>query len=63
VDLVFFFDFGHFENPPVPTGAETTLTSIGMGARYWLKERYALRGDVSRGRDGWRLVATLGAPF
>lgn len=63
VDAVFFFDFGHFERPPVPTGEETTLTSIGFGARYWFRDRHALRADVSRGRDGWRLVATLGAPF
>lgn len=63
VDIVFFFDFGHFERPPVPTGEETTLTSIGFGARYWFKDRHAVRADISRGRGGWRLVATLGAPF
>lgn len=63
LEVVLFMDVGHFERPPVPTGGETTLTSFGAGARYWFKDRYALRADVSRGRDGWRLVATLGAPF
>lgn len=63
LEVVLFVDVGHFERPPVPTGGDTTLASIGAGARYWFKERYALRGDVARGRDGWRFVATLGAPF
>lgn len=63
LEVVLFVDFGHFAQPPVPTGQENTLTSIGFGARYWFKDRHALRADVSRGRDGWRLVATLGAPF
>ncbi len=63
VDVVLFVDFGHFERPPVPTGAESTLTSVGFGARYWFKDRHALRADVSHGREGWRLVAALGAPF
>lgn len=63
LELVLFVDVGHFARPPVPTDGQTTLTSIGVGARYWFRDRYALRADVSRGRDGVRLVATLGAPF
>lgn len=63
LELALFVDVGHFTRPPVPTDGGTTLTSIGVGARYWLRDRYALRADVSRGRDGFRLVATLGAPF
>jgi hypothetical protein len=63
VDFVLFADFGHFERPPVPTGDESTLRSIGFGARYWFKDRHAVRADFSHGQAGWRLVATLGAPF
>ncbi len=63
LELVLFLDVGHFQRPPVPTDGGTTLTSLGVGARYWFRDRYALRADVSRGRDGVRLVVTLGAPF
>ncbi len=63
LELVLFLDVGHFDRPPVPTGDHSTLTSVGVGARYWLRDRYALRAELVRGRDGFRLVATLGAPF
>lgn len=63
LEVVLFVDVGHFARPPVPMGGGNTLTSMGVGVRYWLRDRYALRADLSRGRDGLRLVATLGAPF
>ena len=63
LDMALFFDAGKVGPQRTSLTLEGMKTDYGIGVRFHTPTATALRMDLARGQEGWRIVLAAGAPF
>jgi hypothetical protein len=63
LDMALFFDAGKVGPQRTSLTLDGMKTDYGIGARFHTPTATALRMDLARGQEGWRIVLAAGAPF
>ena len=63
LDMALFFDAGKVAPQRSSLTLDGMKTDYGIGVRFHTPTATALRMDLARGQEGWRMVLAAGAPF